>query len=155
MEALKEMVLQISILSLITGVITSLKPYGKFTPQLKLFTALIMFTGILSPFFSSIKNMNTDFDCNITPEKNVQELNAAADEAVLRLAEDELERELKLKLAEEAVPCSEIEVNMNTNEDESINISNVTIISTKPAEAEMIIRNELGEEVEIYAEENY
>lgn len=155
MEDLKEMVIQISVLSLITGVITSIKPYGKFTPQLKLFTALIMFIGILSPFFSSIKNMKPDFDYSITPEKNVQELTGAADEAVLRLAEEELERELKLKLAEEAVPCSKIEVNMNTNEDESINISNVTIISTKPAEAEKVIRNELGEEVEIYAEKNY
>ena len=44
---------------------------------------------------------------------------------------------------------------MNTNEDESIIISNVTIISTKPVEAEKVIRNELGEEVEIYAEKNY
>lgn len=155
MENVKEMVLQISILSLIISIVTAIKPYGKFDSQLKLFTACLMLIGVLSPFFSSIKDVDHNFLISSASEENVGDLAEATDEEVLRLAEEELENVLRLKLAEDSVPCSIITVCMNTNENKSINISSVTVVSTKAEEAERILRNILGKEVAIYAEESF
>ncbi len=155
MNSVKDMVLQISVLSIIIGIVMAIKPYGKYDSQLKLFTSCIMFIGILSPFFDSIKNIDPDFMISTSSFETADELTYAADEEVLRLAESELEDALKLKLAEESVPCSRITVCMNTNEDQSINISSVTIVSTKAEDAERTLRNILGKDVEINAEENF
>lgn len=155
MENVKEMVLQVSILSLITGLIAAVKPYGKFDSQMKLVTSCIMLIGVLSPFFESVKNLDPGFEYDCFVSENEDELESYTDETVIQLAEEELEEVLKLKLADEAVPCSRIIVNMNTEEDKSINIISVSTVSTKPEEAEKVLRNLLGEEVEIYAERNF
>lgn len=155
MENVKEMVLQISILSLIIGLITAVKPYGKFDSQMKLLTSCLMLIGVLSPFFAGIKNIDTDFDVDTAVSENAEELDECTDEAVLRLAEEELKDTLQLKLAEEAVPCSSISIIMNTNKDKSINITSVNAVSTKPEAAEKVLRELLGEEVEIHAEKSF
>ena len=155
MENVKEMVLQVSILSLITGLIAAVKPYGKFDSQMKLVTSCIMLIGVLSPFFESVKNLDPGFEYDCFVSENEDELESYTDETVIQLAEEELEEVLKLKLADEAVPCSRIIVNMNTEEDKSINIISVSTVSTKPEEAEKVLRDLLGEEVEIYAERNF
>ncbi|MGN0630484.1 MAG: stage III sporulation protein AF [Ruminococcus sp.] len=155
MENVKEMVLQVSILSLITGLIAAVKPYGKFDSQMKLVTSCIMLIGLLSPFFDCIKSIDTHYKYDSYVSENADELESYTDETVMQLAEEELEEVLKLKLAEEAVPCSRISVNMNTREDKSINIISVNAVSTKPEAAEKVLRDMLGEEVEIYAERNF
>lgn len=155
LEDVKEMVLQISVLSLIIGIITAIKPYGKFDAQLKLFTSCLMLIGVLAPFLGSIKDIDHDFLINSVSDESVNELIEATDEEVLCLAEKELEDALRLKLAEDAVPCSRITVCMNTNENKSINISSVTVVSTKAEEAERTLRNVLGKDVAIYAEESF
>lgn len=155
MENVKEMVLQVSILSLITGLIAAVKPYGKFDSQMKLVTSCIMLIGVLSPFFESIKSIDAGFKYDYFVSENEDELESYTDETVIQLAEEELEEVLKLKLADEAVPCSRIRVNMNTEEDKSINIISVSTVSTKPEEAEKVLRDLLGEEVEIYVERNF
>ncbi len=155
LEDVKEMILQISVLSLIIGIITAIKPYGKFDSQLKLFTSCLLLIGVLTPFFGSIKDIDHDFMISSTSDENVNNIMEATDEEVLRLAEKELEDALRLKLAEDSVPCSRITVCMNTNENKSINISSVTVVSTKAEEAEHVLRNVLGKEVEIHAEESF
>ncbi len=155
MEDIKEMVLQISVLSIIIGIVTAIKPYGKFDSQLKLFTSCLMLIGIFAPFLGSIKYMDTDFFISNASEESVQKLIDATDEEVLRIAEKELGDTLKLKLAEESIPCSCITVCMNTNENKSIDIISVTVVSTKAEEAERMLKNVLGEEVTIYAERSF
>lgn len=155
MENVREMVLQISILSLITGLVAAVKPYGKFDSQMKLVTSCIMLIGLLTPFFSELKNIDVNFGIDASFSENKSELEKYTDETVLQLAEEELKEVLRLKLAEEAVPCSRISINMNTREDRSINIISVNAVSTKPEAAEKVLRNVLGEEVEIHAERNF
>lgn len=155
MDNVKDMVLQISVLSLIIGIITAIKPYGKYDSQLRLFTSCLMLIGVLSPFLSCIRDIDPDFIISKAPDETAQELINAADEEVLRIAEEELEDALQLKLAEESVPCSRIEVHMNTNEDQSINISSVTVISTKAEEAQRKLRSILGKDVEINVQESF
>lgn len=155
MESVREMVLQISILSLITGLIWTVKPYGKFDSQMKFVISCIMLIGVLSPFFAGLKNFDGNFYMNASVSENTAELESVTDETVLALAEEELKEVLRSKLAEEAVPCSKISISMNTREDRSIDIISVSAVSTKPQEAERILRDMLGEEVEIHAERNF
>ncbi len=154
MDSVKEMILSVCALSLITGIIHTIKPSGKYDRQLGLITACLMLAGVLAPVYGEIRSIETDFSA-AAAEENSEKLTEAAGDELLSLAEEEIETALRKMLADKGIPSSRIEVIMNTCDDMSIDISSVTVISTRPELAEEEVRELFGEEVEINAASSY
>ncbi len=154
MDSVKEMVLSICAVSLVIGIVNTIKPSGKFDRQLGIITACLMLAGVLAPVYDGLQNID-DYTDTSQAEENAAALAGAADEEVVRMAEEELETALKRSLADKGIPSSRLEVEMNTCDDTSIDISSVTVVSTRHDEAETELRSLLGEEVKIYASSNY
>lgn len=154
MDSVKEMVLTVCVLSIITGIIHTIKPSGKYDRQIGLITACLMLVGVLAPVYDGLRSIDTDIS-TASAEDNAASLTEAADEELLSLAEEELEAALRQALADEGIPSSRIEVEMNTCDDMSIDISRVTVVSTRPELAETEVRRFLGEDVEVHAKSSY
>lgn len=154
MDSVKEMVLTVCLLSIITAVVHTIKPTGKYDRQITLITACLMLAGVLAPVYDSLGSVDADFS-SYAAEADSERLTEAAAEELSELAKEELEAAIRKALADEGIPSSRIEVEMNTYDDMSIDISRVTVISTRPELAEREVRRLIGEEVEVYAESSY
>ena len=151
MDSLKMVVLSACAISLIIGIVQTMKPSGKYDRQIKLFTACLMLIGILSPFFDSVQQISPDWNGSDAAEEYAEELSEASAQQLLSLAQEEGTAVLRQELAAEAIPCSSVSVEMHIDGEQRINISSVTVVSTQPEQAEAAIRQYFGKDVKINA----
>ncbi|MBQ8688139.1 MAG: stage III sporulation protein AF [Ruminococcus sp.] len=152
MNSVQMVVLSACAISIIVGIVQTIKPSGKYDRQLRLFTACLMLIGILSPLFESVKTLSPDWSGSAAAEEYAEQLGEASEEQLLMLAQEEVTAVLRKELAADAIPCSHLSVEMHIDEDERINISSVTVVSTQPRQAEAAVRQYLGKDVEIHAD---
>ncbi|MBQ8515737.1 MAG: stage III sporulation protein AF [Ruminococcus sp.] len=151
MESLKMVVLSASALSLMIGMVQAIKPSGKYDRQLRLFTAGLMLLGVLAPLLEGVQEISPDWEDASAAAEQAQELEEESEEQMLLLAQEEVAQVLQQELAQQAVPCSRLSVEMHIEETGRISISSVSVVSTKPEEAEAAIRQYFGKDVEIHA----
>ncbi len=154
MESMKTIVISACAISLIIGIIQTIKPSEKYDRQIRIFTACLMLMGILAPLISSVQEITPNWDSTAAAEGYAEELEEESAQQLMMLAEEEVAAVLQQEMAQQAIPCSRLSVKMHIDENESISISSVTVVSTMPERAEAAIRQYFGEEVEIYASEN-
>ncbi len=152
MDTVREMVISVCALSIITGIISAAVPKGKFESQIKMLTACILLAGIFSPLVGAMQEMefqNSAF--SMSAERQQRKITEAVQQQTTALAEEELSMALKQELASMSIPCSRITVKMNTDDENSISISSVTLVSTRSEEAAEAVRKLIGEDVTIHA----
>ncbi len=151
MSVLNTIVLSACSVSLIIGILRMIVPGSKYERQIQIFMSCLMLLAILAPIVESVRTFSPQMYVTDAANESANDLIHVADEQVLALAQDEVAAALQQELAQQAIPCSRLSVVMHIDEESRISISSVTVVSTKPQQAETALRQYFGKDVEIYA----
>lgn len=145
MELLKKVILSACFLSIVISLADSIKPNEKFAKQIKLIFSLLFISGI----FVAIANSEFDIDIPVAADVNELEgykaVSDTADRAVIYSAESSVNDMVCRILTSRGIGYKKIIVNVNMNDDGSININEIGYCGDEYESAVVAIKENVGE----------
>lgn len=151
MERMRAIVLSACAVSLLAGALDAIRPSPKFDRQMKLLLSAVFLLAILTPLVQGSRDFSVDWSGDGVFSEELTE--TVAQETAACAAEN-LEMTLQQQLSAGGVPDAKVQVQMHTAEDGRIEIDCVTAFCTEPEKARALLAESLGNEVELYVEED-
>ncbi len=129
-QTIKIVAVNICIVMIITGVFSVLVPGKSFEKILKFAISLFFVCSVAVPMFSGELSLDFSFDTDFISEYE-SEFYLSAEESVIKLSEEKIMLAIDEILTQNGISAKKIEVNINIDENDSINITNVEISITE------------------------
>ncbi|MBQ8927088.1 MAG: hypothetical protein IJ055_02290 [Oscillospiraceae bacterium] len=150
MEQLRTSVTSACFLSCAVAIAGMLRPGKRLDGQLRFLFALLFVVSLVSPFLSMDL---TAFPAQAltVQETQTQALEEAAQAALLRNAENACAQAVTDLLLAQGITCADVHASIHIDEDGRISLTEVEAACSDPAMAVRILRDALGEGVELHA----
>lgn len=149
MDTARSIVLITCVISILSGVLDALKPDSRFDRQLRLLLSVVFVLAVLTPFAGGIRSLHVEWRENVVASEALSD--AMASETIAEAGRN-LETALTTLLTEGGVTDAAVKVAMHTNDDNSIDIEQVTVLCSDTETARSLLTECLGEEVRVHVE---
>jgi hypothetical protein len=148
MEQLKSLIKSICIISAVICLVGGLISGTRLKSQMKMILNLIFITVVITPVIKGTLNIELP-DAESYFNQDYSE-DTAYRESLKKQMEKNVADVLMEQIEANGIKCSEIEIDINISETNSIDISSVTVKADDFNAAADVIRNSLGDETEVY-----
>ena len=150
MEQLRTTVLSACFLSTAVGICSLVRPGGRLTGQIRFLFALLFVVSLVSPLAGlDLTQVPAEYTAAIQAQDRAGELGAAADAALVRTASEQAAQAVAALLGEAGITCAQAEAGIHIDEDGCISLTEVRVSCSDCALAGRILRETLGEGVEL------
>lgn len=149
MDTMRAVVLATCVISLLTGLLDSLKPSAKFDRQMRLLLSAVFLIGILTPLCKGAVALEPQWNEEISVSDAVS---VAVDTEVIEQTIQNTEKLLETYLQENGVTDGNVLVEMHMTQDSRIEIEHVTVYCADTETAKEVLKAYLGEEVNLDVE---
>lgn len=150
MEIIEKMACAGCFLGIAVSAADIIKPDDRFSTHIKMLFSVMFILAFLSPVINGDIPEILQSSISTNSEVSYTGLDKACENEMKRFVEKNIARSLSELMESEGITYDEIFVNVNINEDSSIDISEINIKSDNFCEAEEFIKNEIGKEVLVY-----
>lgn len=145
MELMKKIILSACFLSVIITIADSIKPGEKFTQQLKMIFSLVFITGILSAALKGDFAFDIPAFADLEYSEDYNNVENAADNILKEETESKIDAYIEDILLENEVTFDKISLDVNIDENNSININRIDYKGTEFEQARNIIIENFGD----------
>ena len=145
MELLKKVIFVSCLISIVISIADTLKPDEKFSHQLKFMFSLIFLTALITTVAGSNFEFELPVSAGIDSLDGYENIEAAADKAVLDSAQLSLTDMISRILTAQGISFEKITADVNMTEDGSININWIGYCGDDIENAGAVIKNNIGE----------
>lgn len=149
MEQMKAGILSVCMLSTAVGIVSLLKPDHTLGRQLRFLLSLLLVIGIAVPLLQIRLPDGVLTESSLAVQRESHQ--AEFDDSILQETQSRVDSALQERLAAAGISCSELRTVLHRREDGCIYCSEVHAACSDPDSAAAVLRDALGEEVEIHA----
>lgn len=127
------------------SILQFLSPNGAMERVMKLILGAFVLYGILMPIIGLASQISNGFDIYIDTEQNSStvDLSDTVNQQIYTAASSGIRNIVTVELAKKNIECENVEVIMDTNEDNSISISKVLVTVSKAAVSSEVLEQQL------------
>lgn len=152
MEAVSESIKAVCCISVGIFIIDFLCSATRFKNQMKFLLSMVFLAVLITPIASGVQNIDLDCLDNIVNTESCEASAEVCNNVMKCEVEKNIAEVLRAEFERKGINNSEMKIDVNISETNSIDIKRVTINTKQYSEAEQILNEQLGGEVEIINE---